>query len=222
MASTTDTQLRERNHRYYVKHREKFKANRIENRAEFNAWRSEWHRRKKFDVFEVYGGRCVTCGCSDLKCLQIDHVSGDGRLERTRLAQLNQYYEHVKSTFGDGTYQILCANCNWIKRIELKQHRKPKSDKQSASSRHRIRHRDEAIAALGAACSECSFADKRALQIDHVNGDGAQERKRMSAVEIYRRAANNIGGRYQLLCASCNWKKRNERREFGSSQTGPR
>lgn len=35
----------------------------------------------------------------------------------------------------------------------------------------------QAVVALGGSCVKCSFLDSRALQIDHINGGGTQERK---------------------------------------------
>jgi hypothetical protein len=75
-------------------------------------------------VFEAYGGyRCSCCGESTHEFLQLDHVNNDGA-------------EHRKSVFGGrktgsgrtlylwiirnefpGIFQVLCANCNWGKRM---------------------------------------------------------------------------------------------------------
>ncbi|MDG7005258.1 MAG: hypothetical protein JRN73_09990 [Nitrososphaerota archaeon] len=63
------------------------------------------------------GSKCVRCGFSDFRALQIDHVNGGGRSEARRLAGV-AYYLHVLDHINDGTYQLLCANCNWIKRAE--------------------------------------------------------------------------------------------------------
>jgi hypothetical protein len=49
------------------------------------------------------------------------------------------------------------------------------------------------------------MADPRALQIDHVYSDGAEERRVMRGVKFLRHVLANIdSGRYQLLCASHN------------------
>jgi hypothetical protein len=76
------------------------------------------------------GGKCANpgCGwinsdgshgCSDPRCLQIDHVNGGGSKEQKACLA---YYRKV---FLDetGMYQLLCANCNWIKRFVNKEHR---------------------------------------------------------------------------------------------------
>lgn len=72
--------------------------------------------------------------------------------------------------------------------------------------------RVRAINKLGGVCIRCSFSDIRALQIDHINGDGTIERKSLSPCKLYKLALNNPT-KYQVLCANCNWIKRVENKE---------
>lgn len=65
---------------------------------------------------------------------------------------------------------------------------------------------------LGAKCARCGFADPRALQIDHINGGGAKENKRIGIKGIYKNVFKNPSN-YQVLCANCNWIKRYEKNE---------
>lgn len=69
---------------------------------------------------------------------------------------------------------------------------------------------------LGNRCLHCGFTDPRALQIDHIYNDGYLERKLLkgsSSVGRYKRVLEDVDGRYQLLCANCNWIKRMNREE---------
>lgn len=79
------------------------------------------------------------------------------------------------------------------------------------------RYRLDTISVLGGKCAKCGFTDPRALQIDHVNGGGSQERKRRgrsnAALAFLRQVREDTSGKYQLLCANCNWIKRYERGE---------
>lgn len=70
-------------------------------------------------ILDKYGNKCVKCGFSDWRALQIDHINGGGSKEVRFLGQ-NKYF---KSVLADttGKYQLLCANCNWIKRFENKE-----------------------------------------------------------------------------------------------------
>jgi hypothetical protein len=83
----------------------------------------EWQQKLRKDVVEFLGGKCARCGFSDIRALQIDHKDGKGRQEwlqykksswkRARLILLGKLSKEK--------YQILCANCNWIKRAENKE-----------------------------------------------------------------------------------------------------
>lgn len=82
------------------------------------------------ELIVLLGGRCMNpnCkwvnddgsrGCTDERCLQIDHINGDGTKCR---ALAGNAYTHFKNVIADPdrakTHQLLCANCNWIKRDE--------------------------------------------------------------------------------------------------------
>lgn len=71
----------------------------------------------KLRVFEKLGGKCVKCGISDHRVLQIDHINGGGCRERKKYKGRPSYYKMIYND-NSGKYQLLCANCNWIKRIE--------------------------------------------------------------------------------------------------------
>lgn len=60
------------------------------------------------------------------------------------------------------------------------------------------------IALLGGKCVECGHSDPRSLHIDHVRGNGAEER-RMRGRSYYLRMIDNVAsGDYALLCACHN------------------
>jgi hypothetical protein len=62
---------------------------------------------------------------TDPRALQIDHVHGGGSGKRTRehRGPNETYYNHILKEIKAGSrdYQLLCANCNWIKRYENKE-----------------------------------------------------------------------------------------------------
>jgi hypothetical protein len=82
-------------------------------------WHKEYNARLKKAVFDILGRRCVTCGFNDERALQIDHVKGGGSEERKTKGG-RYIYSIVLKNIADGKkdYQILCTNCNWIKRAE--------------------------------------------------------------------------------------------------------
>jgi hypothetical protein len=65
---------------------------------------------------------------------------------------------------------------------------------------------------LGGCCCKCGFSDWRALQIDHIHGNGFKEREHRNSPKYYRKVLENPD-EYQLLCANCNWIKRYENNE---------
>jgi hypothetical protein len=69
-----------------------------------------------------YGPRCNICGYdNDVRALQIDHVQGGGSAEiRGGNGAGIAYYLRVLKD-DTGRYQLLCANCNKIKRHENKE-----------------------------------------------------------------------------------------------------
>lgn len=84
------------------------------------------HRyRVRQEIFELLGGaRCVHCGYDkDWRCLQIDHIHGGGKKDsRTSGGTTNLWsfrrWLSAHQEDAKHVYQVLCANCNWIKRFE--------------------------------------------------------------------------------------------------------
>jgi len=76
-------------------------------------------------LLALYGSKCARCGFSDPRALQFDHVNGDGHKSRytyrnakgqvVRSGTPTRYYDIASHP---EKYQVLCANCNWIKRAE--------------------------------------------------------------------------------------------------------
>ena len=81
-------------------------------RASNRKFREGW--RKK--TLMLMGDKCVECGFSDPRALQIDHVNGHGGNARRKWGE--SYYKKIFTEIKDGSseYQLLCANCNFIKR----------------------------------------------------------------------------------------------------------
>lgn len=82
----------------------------------------------KFAIFALLGNKCanpnclVIGGCSDPRCLQVDHINSGGNKKRRNIGP-EQYYKTILEEIQNGSkdYQLLCANCNWIKRYENKE-----------------------------------------------------------------------------------------------------
>ena len=81
------------------------------------AYMKEWGRALRRQVNEYLGGKCLHCGFNDPRALQVDHINGGGMAER-RSMNMAQTVLYRKILSGAPGYQLLCANCNWIKRVE--------------------------------------------------------------------------------------------------------
>lgn len=214
----------------------------------------------RLQVTQHLGGCCVQCGYDvPGPALQIDHINGDGAAERRKKPAARQVLRDALNDTA-GRYQLLCANCNQIKRIENSEHKgsriyarvlvndgctkycaKCKTTKSTdefyrnrarrdglsvycgpcaveRTSADERRQRNAAIDHLGGCCAECGYdADHRAIQIDHVNGGGAADRKNgLLTSRLFRAVMADTVGDFQALCANCNVLKKVSAKEFGS------
>lgn len=87
----------------------------------------QYHKFRRQVMFHYSEGKleCKKCGIKDYRVLQIDHIYNDGQKEKKEInprmkkgcGTLFFYYWIVKNNFPQ-RYQILCINCNHIKRME--------------------------------------------------------------------------------------------------------
>jgi len=77
----------------------------------------------KEKIFEKYGNKCKDCGISDKRVFQIDHINGGGTIESRLYQNRITYFLRILKD-KKGKYQLLCANCNVIKKIENKENKK--------------------------------------------------------------------------------------------------
>ena len=130
--------------RYYIDNKEKIKAKNIrwhnENiervkvirdkyyqrkREYYSQWYKKHRLKRKRTLFDILGQHsCVKCGFSDIRALQFDHINGKGGQTNLRLwnhrtlteKAIGYYIMHPDE--ARKMFQVLCANCNWIKRTE--------------------------------------------------------------------------------------------------------
>jgi hypothetical protein len=76
----------------------------------------QYHELKK-SILNKYGSKCARCGFSDWRALQLDHVNNNGAEDREESRDGNGVYNSALKD-KDGEFQLLCANCNSIKRLE--------------------------------------------------------------------------------------------------------
>lgn len=99
---------------------------RARNRERLNAQTNEFRRKIKIEVLAHYSGtnppQCVNLfgehlvPYTNLDALSIDHVNGCGKQHRKEVKR--DFYVWLKRNgFPDG-YQVLCMNCQFIKKIK--------------------------------------------------------------------------------------------------------
>lgn len=70
-------------------------------------------------IIWLLGNKCKHCRIKDHRVLQIDHVNGGGVKELRSLTPEEYNHQVLESIEkGEEKYQCLCANCNWIKKVE--------------------------------------------------------------------------------------------------------
>ena len=75
----------------------------------------------RMDLMNILGGAyCKDCGFNILEALQFDHIFGGGTKERKLFASGRaMYYFYIKNPeIAKQRLQVLCANCNFIKRAK--------------------------------------------------------------------------------------------------------
>lgn len=98
---------------FYHNHREKRKME-----------TADFYRKTRLVLLDMLGNKCKRCGFDDPRALQIDHIKGGGVRERRVMTRMYNVVVRESLQKGELKYQLLCANCNWIKRYELKEDKK--------------------------------------------------------------------------------------------------
>ena len=94
--------------------------------------------------------------------------------------------------------------------MALKHYYKNPKKHHAAVHKARVKLRLDMIKDYGGKCVDCGIIDVDVLDIDHVNNNGAEHRrKNLYGYNLYR-YLKKLGfpkDEYQLLCRNCNWKK---------------
>jgi predicted transcriptional regulator len=78
-----------------------------------------YRQKMKLNLFSHYSKgllMCARCGFNDTRALSIDHINGEGTKHRQEIGG-NIYHWLTKNDYPEG-YQVLCYNCQAIKRLE--------------------------------------------------------------------------------------------------------
>lgn len=190
----------------------------------------EHHLNKRISVLNHYCNnniKCAHCCCKDIDCLTIDHIDGGGKKHMRNIGFGSHLINWlIKNNFPEG-FQILCCNCQRIKKIENKEcsylklgktntpKRGYKSLEKYLDSVHRAYNvlKTNVLSHYGNCCVMCGNKDIRVLELDHINNNGAEHRKIIgNPGHTYgflkkNNYPNNPPFLLQVLCANCNHKK---------------
>lgn len=110
-----DPNWKEKNKAYFVSYC-------MKNRKEVNRSKRKYQDKIRKKILDFFGNKCanpynIDHGgfINDTRYLQLDHKNGGGGKEIKRLGQRKVYRRALEYP---EEYQLLCANCNWIKRYE--------------------------------------------------------------------------------------------------------
>ena len=91
----------------------------------YRKWQKKFFIIKRKELMEILGGmKCCQCGNNDFRVLQLDHIIGDGYLDKVRFygisGKLRYYIKNPEKAKKE--LQVLCANCHTIKTFENKEY----------------------------------------------------------------------------------------------------
>ena len=75
-----------------------------------------YRRNLRKTLLWLLGGKCLICGETDWRVLQIDHTEGARRFMAKIPMLTKKKVEDYVAQAWKGEIQVLCANCNWRKR----------------------------------------------------------------------------------------------------------
>ena len=174
--------------------------------------------------------RCSWDDCDEdrLDTYTIDHIDGGGRKHKREKNIGNIYHWLRKNNFPEG-YQIICANHQMEKVIinnEFKTIKNPTQERQKRRIQEEKRYdklRWETFSIYSNSsipyCKVCGRTYLWHLCLDHVNDDGAEDRKKYvsgGGINFYRKLRKEgypNRDKYQVLCYDCNLIKERERRK---------
>jgi len=78
-------------------------------------------------ILDLYGNKCNHCGYNeDLRALQVDHIEQAKEDRNAKDRSGEGLYRMIKNgSKNKEDFQLLCANCNFVKRYDNQEHRHP-------------------------------------------------------------------------------------------------
>ena len=165
--------------------------------------------------------KCSICGESRIDGLTIDHIGGGGSKHKKEIG--NIYLWLKKNCYPTDEFQVLCMNCQMEKKITNNEchangNLTPKQLKKRDYMYYWVNKlRWETLSAYSNSpipyCKVCHTTNMWHLCLDHVNGNGAEDRRKYNyfGYGLYsklRQLGYPDKDKYQVLCYTCNQIKK--------------
>jgi len=122
----------EKKEKYFLNNKDRIQQYNRMNINRKRKWEIKNRVKLRIEVIQLLGGKCanpynIEHGgfMNDTRCLQIDHIYGGGNKEAKELGSRGILYKVLKDSNHKLKYQLLCANCNWIKKVINNENSKP-------------------------------------------------------------------------------------------------
>lgn len=211
---------------YYYKNRDRIieeqKIYVNKNKEKTLKYGKNWRKGIRLKVFDYYGKFCICCGENDIDALEIDHKENNGSFfRRKRIGPIYRWL--INSNFPEG-FQVLCANCNRVKRYNngilpiqrknkyINVHKKIEyyficsNVKREYYALYKDNCKMRVFSYYGNKCVCCGEDDINCLEMDHINNNGHEQRKSTPTSKCIFDwlCINNFPKDFQVLCACCN------------------
>ena len=114
--------IKQRTRKYYLSHKEHLAKMSIkwreQNKEKVHQYARNHKQKRRKQVIEYLGGKCINCGISDWRLLQVNHINGGGNEER-RIRTNYKTWEQILNGERSGEFDVRCANCNILHEYEI-------------------------------------------------------------------------------------------------------
>ena len=112
--------------KWYKNNRESVLATNRKRLPLIRIYRRQYENKIRLDILKLMGNKCVKCGFDNWMGLQLDHINGGGTKEMREFKRPKAMYRFYLANPLEAKkrIQVLCANCNQIKRYLNNENRK--------------------------------------------------------------------------------------------------
>jgi hypothetical protein len=92
---------------------------------------NSYYRRLRLDCLRGYGGKCTSCGETELLFLSLHHPDNNGAEERKRVSHYRELYQEAReNNYPPDWLSILCGSCHDAETWNHGEFRRPDEDEE--------------------------------------------------------------------------------------------